>query len=277
MIIDAHQHFWRFDPEQFGWVSDEMKAIRRDFLPGDLKLEIESVGVDAAIAVQARQSIAETEWLLELADRHAFVRGVVGWVPLARPNLSEYLERLASHVALVGVRHIVHDEPDDEYLLGNEFNAGIALLERFQLTYDILIFERHLPYAIDFVDRHPKQTFVVDHLAKPCIRAREIEPWRTNMRRLAERSNVRCKVSGMVTEADLAAWTVDDLRPYWDEVLNSFGPHRLLFGSDWPVCKLATEYGRWYEIVRELVTPLSDSEQARILGGTAIDVYGLAV
>lgn len=253
-----------------------MLALRRDFMPGDLRPEIEQAGVDGVVAVQARQTTGETEWLLELADEFDFVRGVVGWVPLTSPDVERDLERFANNQSLVGVRHILHDESDDDYVLRPDFNRGIGLLGQFKLVYDILIFERHLPQTISFVDQHPNQVFVVDHVAKPRIRDGVIEPWHTNIKRLAERDNVFCKVSGMVTEAK-ESWTLADLNPYWETVLEAFGPSRLIFGSDWPVCKLVTEYPRWYDTVAQMTAMLSADEQAAILGGNAIDVYGINV
>jgi len=273
--IDSHHHFWRYDPVQYDWIDDGMRALRRDFLPGDLQPATGSAGIDGVISVQARQSLQETDWLLDIASRHEFIRGVVGWVPLASSNLKRELERLADSKKLVGVRHVVQGEPDDNFILGDDFNRGVATLKDFGLRYDILIFERHLPQTIRFVDRHPEQTFVLDHVAKPKIRRGEMEPWRTNIAELAKRPNVYCKVSGMVTEADVHRWTPQQLRPYFDAVLESFGPRRLMFGSDWPVCLVGVPYRHWLQTVREWASPLTAAEQERLFGGTAVEAYGV--
>ena len=273
--IDAHHHFWKYDPVEYGWIDDAMDAIRRDFLPEHLRAEIATAGVDGVVSVQARQSEQETAWLLGLAENNAFIKGVVGWVPLSSPKVDRALEKHCRHWKLRAVRHVVQGEPDDRFILGEEFNAGIRLLREFGLAYDILIFERQLPPTIEFVDLHPEQVFVLDHIAKPKIKAGELEPWRTNMLELGKRKNVCCKISGLVTEADFATWTEAQLQPYLDTVLEAFGPQRLMFGSDWPVCRVACDYKRWVELVGRFIAKLSADEQARIMGGTAVEAYGL--
>lgn len=273
--IDAHQHFWRYDPDEYGWISDEMAAIRRDFLPAELKAETGAAGVAGVVSVQARQTTAETEWLLQLAGENEFIRGVVGWVPLAAAEVRGELERLAADPNLKAVRHVLHDEPDEKYMLRDDFNAGVAALREFGLAYDILIFERHLPQTISFVDGHEGQVFVVDHLAKPRIRDNVLSPWREHLADLARREGVYCKLSGMVTEADWGGWSVEQLRPYAEAVLEAFGPGRVMFGSDWPVCLVACGYVRWREVVGEFISSLSQAEQERVLGGTAVEAYGL--
>jgi L-fuconolactonase len=275
MVIDSHQHFWHYTLTDYGWIGEDMAAIQRDFLPEHLLAEMDAVGVDGAISVQARQSVAETAWLLDLARHCERLRGVVGWVPLCDPAVEAELERLAASPALRGVRHVVQGEPDDEFILRPDFNRGIAALWRFELAYDILIFERHLPATLRFVDRHPRQRFIVDHIAKPRLREGLLEPWASRLRELARRPNVWCKLSGVVTEADPRAWTVAQLRPYLLTVLEAFGPERVLFGSDWPVCLVACPYGRWLEIVRSALGELSAAEQAAILGGNAERAYRL--
>ena len=275
MVIDAHHHFWNYSDKEYGWISDEMKVLRRDCGPDDLRREIAAAGVDGVVSVQARQTVDETRWLLELAAANDFIRGVVGWVPLVSPDVGRDLERFAAQRKFKAVRHVLQDEPDDDYALRGDFNRGVGELKRFNLRYDILIFERHLPQAIKLVDRHPEQVFVLDHVAKPRIRAGEIGAWRENMKEIARRGNVYCKVSGMVTEADWKGWTPAQLRPYFDAALDAFGPRRLMFGSDWPVCLLACDYGRWVKTVREFAAGLSKAEQARLFGGTAIEAYGL--
>ncbi|MEI8313523.1 MAG: amidohydrolase family protein [Verrucomicrobiota bacterium] len=275
MKIDSHHHFWRYDPVEYGWIDDAMRVIRRDFLPEDLRAEIARAGIEGVVSVQARQSLAETRWLLELADGNDFIKGVVGWVDLSSPKVVEDLERFAANPKFKSVRHVIQGEPDDSFIMRGDFNRGIRELKQFSLAYDILILERHLPQTIRFVDAHPDQVFVVDHIAKPCIRDGSFEPWNTNIRELARRPNVFCKVSGMVTEADYDSWTEALLKPYFDTVLEAFGPARLMFGSDWPVCLLACDYARWHKLVSGWVADLSLPEQARVLGGTATEAYRL--
>jgi L-fuconolactonase len=277
MKIDAHHHFWRYNTDEFGWIDDSMQRIRRDFLPSDLEQELRKVGIDGVLSVQARQSVEETNWLLLLAEENDFIKGVVGWVPLADPNVHEYLEVLSVNKKLKAVRHVVQAEPDDAFLLRDDFNAGVAALTEFDLVYDILVLERHLPHVIKFVDRHPEQKFVIDHIAKPRIKESLIDDWAAQMCQLGRRENVFCKVSGMVTEADYQSWSVEQLKPYWDMVLSAFGSRRLMFGSDWPVCLVACEYDRWHNTVTELAKYLSTDEQAKLFGETACEVYGLEV
>ena len=274
-MIDSHHHFWHYDPEEYGWISESMNVLRRDFLPEDLRRETEAAGVEGVVSVQARQTLDETRWLLELAAKYDFIRGVVGWAPLADPDVAGQLERFASVEKLKAVRHVVQDEPDDDFILGEDFNRGVAELRRFGLRYDILIFERHLPQAAAFVDRHPNQVFVLDHLAKPRVRDGAMSPWRENLRELARREHVYCKLSGLVTEADWVRWSPSQLQPYVDVALEAFGPARLMFGSDWPVCLLAAGYSDWVEIVTQMTSVLSPDAQRRVLGETAIEAYNL--
>ncbi|NQU75245.1 MAG: amidohydrolase family protein [Planctomycetes bacterium] len=275
MKIDAHHHFWKYSPAEYGWIDESMNAIRRDFLPGDLKALIDAVGIDAVVSVQARQTIEETRCLLEMADENDFIRGVVGWVPLICPTVSDSLAQFASNSKLKAVRHVLQDEADENYMLRGDFNKGIAALRRFDLVYDVLIFERHLPQTIKFVDKHPQQVFVLDHVAKPEIRHNVLDPWRENIQVLARRENVYCKLSGLVTEANHRSWTPDQLRPYVEVVLEAFGANRIMFGSDWPVCLLACEYKRWFSIVTDFISTLSPAEQKQVLGETAIRAYRL--
>ena len=275
MITDSHHHFWKYDAVEYGWIDDAMSGIRRDFLPHHLAKEIGAAGVDGVVSVQARQTLEETEWLLGLAEQHDFIKGVIGWVDLLSPGVSAQLERFTAKTKLKGIRHIVQGEPDDEFILRDDFNRGVSVLGRFGLRYDILIFERHLKSTARFVDRHPDQVFVLDHIAKPAIKTNELSPWRENIKELARRPNLYCKVSGMVTEADYHTWTEGQLRPYFEVVLDAFGPQRLMFGSDWPVCLVACEYERWVRIVSGWVSALSQQEQVRICGGTAVEAYGL--
>jgi L-fuconolactonase len=266
--IDAHQHFWRYDSAQYGWIDTSMAGLRRDFLPADAKREMDRAGVDACVAIQARQSLEETRWLLELADAHPFISGVVGWVDLQSEDVGAQIERFR-HRKLVGLRHIVQSEPDDRFLLKPAFCRGISLLEDLDLAYDILIYPKHLDAAAEFVCRFKRQRFVIDHLAKPDIRSGEIRDWEKGLRRLAEFPHVFCKLSGLVTEADWHTWTADELRPYLDVAFDCFGPHRLMVGSDWPVSTLAADYGRTMAVVGNYLLDRSDADRDAVLGGNA--------
>lgn len=256
-------------------MSEEMGLLRRDFLVEDLASVTRAAGVEGTVAVQARQTLGETEWLLELAAHHPAILGVVGWVPLIDPNVERDLGRFSANPRLKAVRHVLHDEQDDFYMLREGFNRGVALLKDFHLAYDLLIFERHLPQTIEFVDRHPGQIFVLDHIAKPRIRDGVVSPWKENIFRLAKRDNVYCKLSGMVTEADWGTWTAEQLRPYFDVVLSAFTPRRLMFGSDWPVLTLASSYGRWVDTFRSWIAGLTTEDQDFICRRTAKLVYRL--
>lgn len=285
MLIDAHHHLWRYSPSEYGWINEQMQVLRRDFLAADLHDVARTVGVDGCVSVQARQSLAETEALLEIAQHDPLVLGVVGWVPLAADELCDHLDRLGQSPWLKGVRHVVQDEPDDRFLLGAAFNRGVAELRRYGLVYDVLIYARQLPAAIAFADRHPAQPLVLDHIAKPTIAAEFDHSWETNVRELAKREHVSCKFSGVVTEirdsttggdpSQRSDWSIDQIRRYWDVALEAFTPKRLMFGSDWPVCLLRTPYARWVETVRELAGSLSSAEQADLFAGNAISVYNL--
>jgi L-fuconolactonase len=276
MTIDAHHHMWKYTVAEYGWITPEQKVIRRDFLPEDLEPLMHHFGIEGTVAVQARQTLEETTWLLGLSEKHPLIRGVVGWVPLTDgAAVKRSLEQFAGNRRLRGVRHVVQDEPDPRYILRKDFNEGISTLHDLGLRYDILVFERQLPAAIEFVDRHPKQTFILDHIAKPRIKDKIISPWDRNMRELAKRQNVYCKLSGMVTEADTQRWTPAALQPYIDVVLSAFGPRRIMYGSDWPVMLLASDYARWYGTVTNAIAKLSKPEQDRIMGGTAAEAYGI--
>jgi len=275
VIVDSHQHFWRYDPQEYGWIDDDLAAIRRDFLPADLAREIAAAGVDAVVSVQARQSLAETRWLLELAEANGFIVGVVGWVPLVSPSVGDTLAELAANPRLVGVRHVLQGEADPGFAARPDFNRGIAALRGLGLAYDVLVYERQLPAAVALADRHPDQVFVVDHVAKPRIRDGVVSPWRERMRELARRPNVYCKLSGMVTEADLRTWTRATLQPYADVVLEAFGPSRVMFGSDWPVCLAGCPYSRWLATVGELCAGLSAGEREDLMGGAGRRAYRL--
>jgi L-fuconolactonase len=258
-------------------MADGMEGLRRDFLIDDLRAITAEVGVTGTIVVEAERTVEETAWLSQVAASGDLICGVVGWAPLTTPAVMSELERIASLPKMKAIRHPLHDEPDDLFVLRDDFNRGITALKRFDLRYDILIFEKHLPQTIQFVDRHPDQVFILDHVAKPRIRDRVLFPWRENIRELARRSNVYCKLSGMVTEADWHSWSEEGLSPYIETVLEAFTPKRVMFGSDWPVVSLASSYRRWIDTVRAAIAQLSTTERQRILAGTAIDAYGLAV
>jgi L-fuconolactonase len=277
VCIDAHQHLWRYLPPGPDWMADGMESLRRNFLIDDLRAVTSDAGVTGTIVVEAERTIDETTWLSQVAASGNLICGVVGWAPLTSPVVISELERIASLPKMKAIRHPLHDEPDDQFLLRDDFNHGIAALKRFNLRYDILIFEKHLPQTIQFVDRHPDQVFILDHVAKPRIRDRVLLPWRENIRELARRANVYCKVSGMVTEAEWHTWSEQDLSPYIETVVEAFTPKRIMFGSDWPVVRLASSYRRWIDTVRAAIAQLSTTERERILGGTAIDAYGLRV
>lgn len=274
-IIDTHHHLWNYNPVEFDWIDDEMAVIRQSFLPENLEQTLTGTGVDGVVTVQARQVLEETDWLLKLAGENEFMRGVVGWLPLADQSVKGELERLTDNAWLKGVRHVVQGEPDPAFILGKEFNRGIALLKDYQLVYDILIFEHQLPNTIRFVDQHPDQQFVLDHIAKPNIKDNALEPWASNLKELARRPNVSCKMSGMVTEADYKRWTPEQLQPYFDVVIDAFGPERLLFGSDWPVCLVASQYADWLRLVQQQISKLSSDEQEMISYKNAEKVYQL--
>ena len=275
MKIDSHHHFWKYDPVEYSWMNEDMGILKSDHLPTDLKKEIDAAGIDGVVSIQASQSMKETDDLLRYAAEEDFVKGVVGWFPLADDRVGESLAKYAENPWLKGVRHVVQDEPDNRFILGRDFNRGITLLKEFNLVYDILIYERQLAPSIEFVDRHPELVFVLDHVAKPRIRDGAMEPWADLMRQMAERPNVSCKLSGMATEADLANWTESQLIPYLDVALEAFGPDRLMFGSDWPVARLAVEYGPWVKLMTTYLSKLSLSEQAAIWGENAIQAYKL--
>jgi L-fuconolactonase len=273
--IDAHQHFWKYDAVEYGWINDGMAALRRDFLPQDLKPLLDEAGFDGCVAVQARQTPAETRFLLELADQYDFIRGVVGWVDLRSAQLGAQLRELTRHRKLVGVRHVVQDEPDDAFMLRVDFRRGIAQLVDFALAYDILVYPRQLKAALKLAAEFPQQRFVLDHIAKPLIAQGALEPWNTEIRALAQLPNVWCKVSGMVTEARWKEWRPDDFRPYFDVVFETFGPQRIMIGSDWPVCTVAAGYGSTMQIVSDFVAQLPREQQDAVLGGNCAKFYRL--
>jgi L-fuconolactonase len=274
MRIDAHQHFWHYDPVRDAWITEEMVVLRRDFFPYELEAHLTVHEFEGSIAVQADQSEGETEFLLQLAERHPFILGVVGWVDLLAADLPKRLEHFIRSERFRGVRHIAQAEPDD-FLKREEVVRGIKLLRDFGLTYDVLVYPHQLPATVSLVEQVSDLPFVIDHLAKPQIRDGKMEPWATQIRELAGHSNVWCKVSGLVTEADWPQWRAEDIRPYLDVVFEAFGPHRLMFGSDWPVCLLAASYRRVVELIESYAGRLSVTDQDELFGGSAIRFYGL--
>lgn len=274
MLLDSHQHFWRHDAAQYPWIPAG-SPLHRDWLPSDLARLQQPLGFHGSIAVQARQSLAESDWLLGLADADDRVKGIVGWVDLRSEKVEEDLARLARHPRFVGVRHVVQDEPDDRFLLGTDFMRGLGRLRQFGLTYDLLVFPRQLPAAIELVRRFPDQSFVLDHIAKPAIKDGVLEPWAGQIQELAQLPNCFCKVSGMVTEADHRSWKPDDFRPYLDIVFGAFGEDRTMFGSDWPVCLFAAGYEQTYRLVKDHVAGQTNEAQAKFFGGNCARFYGI--
>lgn len=275
MRIDSHQHFWHYSPAEHGWMSDEMAQLKRDFVPEDLQPLLQSSGFEGCIAVQARQSLEETRWLLELAEKHAFIKGVVGWVDLCAADLPRELETFAVHPKFVGVRHMVQDEPDDEFMLRPEFMNGISQLRRFNLTYDLLIRPKHLRATALLADKFPEQPFVLDHMAKPNITEGLLSPWLEDLGELARSKNVLCKLSGMVTETKWNQWKPSDFTLYLDSVVAAFTPERLMIGSDWPVCLLSGDYASTTQIVIDYVQQFSPAVQSGVLGGNCERFYGI--
>jgi L-fuconolactonase len=277
MGIDAHQHFWKYNAVRHSWITEEMSVLKRDFLPENLAEEREANGIDSTVAVQADQSEDETLFLLELAERTPSIAGVVGWIDLRSPQAAKRLKFFSKFDKLRGFRHVAQDEPDDHFLVREDFLRGMASLNKFGFTYDILIYPRQLPAALDLVARFPEQSFVIDHLAKPEIKARNRSGWAARMQKMAAHPNVYCKLSGMVTEADWHNWKKEDFRPYLDVVFGAFGPKRLMFGSDWPVCLLAANYQQVVEIVEDYLQDCAADVKARIFGGNATEFYQLKV
>ena len=278
MKIDAHQHFWVYNSRDYGWMEDTMDVLKRNYLPEDLCSELINAGYSGSIAVQARQTVDETRWLLELSGRYDFIRGVVGWADLSdEDSLRRQLDEFCSDKKLVGLRHVIHDEPDDNFMLRDDFLKGISILKDYDLTYDLLLFPKHMPVAQLVVSMFPNQKFVLDHISKPQIKNKVISPWREDIIRLAQNKNVWCKLSGMVTEAELKSWKQEDFSPYLDVVLEAFGSERLMIGSDWPVCRLAGEYPEVAGIVEGYFSGMPDDLRRKITGENCITFYGLEI
>jgi len=275
MKIDAHHHFWLYNEKEFGWINDDMSELKRDFLPKNLKGLLKSIHFDGSIVVQARQSLEETRWLLELAQKYDFIKGIVGWVDLCSPDVKIQLNQFANNPYLKGVRHVIHDEANDQFMLSEEFQRGISVLKDFSLTYDLLLFPKHIPYALQLVEKFPEQLFVLDHIGKPDIKNKEISFWKENLTKLAEYKNVYVKVSGMVTEADWKNWRKEDFKAYLDIVFNAFGPERVMIGSDWPVCTVSESYESVMGIVLDYVKQYASSYESQILGENCSRFYSL--
>jgi len=273
--IDGHQHFWKFDPVRDSWINDDMRVIQRDFYPEDLMPTLHASSFEGCISVQADQSSDENKFLLGLAAGNEFIRGIVGWVDLQARDLHEQLSLYKGSKVIKGFRHILQGEQQRDFMLRPDFMRGISMLQMFGYTYDILIFPDQLQYAKTFIEAFPDQPFVIDHIAKPYIRDKKLTEWKRDIIDISTYENVYCKVSGMVTEAEWFHWKKSDFRPYLDVVLESFGPSRLMFGSDWPVCLVAATYASVVDVVTEYFAALSKSEQDDIFGNTAVKFYNL--
>ena len=275
MRIDAHQHFWKYSAEEYPWIGAGMERLARDYSAAELENVARPVGVTGSVAVQARQSLEETRWLLGLVDANPFIQGVVGWVDLRSERVAEEIAEFASHERFVGVRHVVQDEPDPRFLLGEDFVRGVRTLHQFGLVYDLLLYPRQVRAAVELAGMLPEQPFVLDHLAKPGIKSGEIAEWQRDIEALAVHPNVACKLSGLVTEAAWRQWQRADFTPYLEVALAAFGPERLMFGSDWPVCLLSGEYADIVGIIDDFISTLNPAEQSHIWGETTSRVYGL--
>lgn len=275
MRVDAHQHFWQFEPVRDNWINEDMAAIQKDFLPQDLHPLLAENGFDACVAVEAHQSEAQTEFLVELATNNPFIKGVVGWVDLQSENITERLQYFSQYKVIKGFRHVLQGEPQRDLMLSPAFVRGIAALKEFDFTYDILIFSDQLIYSKNLAAQFPEQKFVIDHLAKPYIKKKEIKEWTLDMESISKLPNVYCKVSGMVTEADWKGWKKDDFSPYIDVIVENFGIDRIMFGSDWPVCLVAASYKEVVDIAQDYFSAFSGDEQQKIFGGNAVSFYNL--
>ena len=275
MTIDSHQHFWTFDPIRDSWITDDMSVIQRNFYPEDLQPTLQQNGIDACVAVQADQSLGETRFLLDLAAKNDFVKAVVGWIDLQDDAIDEQLSEWKSEKKLVGFRHVLQAELDTEYMLRPSFLRGISKLKNHEFTYDILIFPKHLATAQKFVAQFPDQPFVLDHIAKPYIKAGLIDEWKRDIKSLAKFENLQCKVSGIITEADWKSWTYEQIKPFLDVVFEAFRTDRIMFGSDWPVCLVAGDYSQVKGIIETYIKDFSVSEKAKVFGKNAAKFYGI--
>ena len=275
MRIDSHQHFWKYSEAEYPWIGKNT-PLQRDWLPADLEREAAKVHIEGSVVVQARQTLEESGWLLQLADKSPFIKGVVGWVDLQSEKVAEDLAALSKHKKFVGVRHVVQSEPDLEFMLRPQFLRGLRELHPFDFSYDLLPYPKHLPVTIQVVEKFPQLRFVLDHIAKPMIRAGIMQPWKDDIRELAKHENVFCKISGMVTEAKMPGWKKEDFRPYLDVVVEAFGENRVMFGSDWPVCLLAGSYEQVHGLAADYFKPFSATAQEKFFGGNAAKFYRLS-
>ena len=275
MVIDSHQHFWKYEPVKHNWIDDDMSVIRRDFSPFDLSKVYKESSIDGCVAVQADQTLEETDFLIDLASNNSFIKGIVGWVDLRAENIENVLEKYSTDKIVKGFRHVVQGEADHNFLLRPNFSRGISLLEKHNFTYDILVFPHQLGSVLEFVKKFPHQTFVIDHIAKPYIKDGYFEGWATMVTAIGKHENVSCKMSGMVTEADFNTWTPEQIHPYMNVALEAFESSRILFGSDWPVCLVAGNYSKIKKLTTDFISQLSQIEQNSIMGTNAIEFYNL--
>ena len=275
MRIDSHQHFWKYNEAEYPWIG-KGTPLQRDWLPADLERETAKVHIDGSVAVQARQTVDESRWLLQLAEKSPFIKGVVGWVDLRSEKVADDLASLSKHKKFIGVRHVVQSEPDTEFMLKPEFLRGLGELHAFDFTYDLLLYPKHLPVGVKVVAKFPQIRFVLDHIAKPLIRAGMMQPWQDDIREFARHKNVFCKISGMVTEAKQPGWKKEDFRLYLDVVFETFGEDRVMFGSDWPVCLLAGSYEQVHDLVADYFNQFSTEAKAKFFGGNAAKFYRLS-
>ncbi|MDB5031716.1 amidohydrolase family protein [Mucilaginibacter sp.] len=273
--IDSHQHFWQYDPVQHAWINDDMEIIQQDFLPVHLEPILQEYGISGCVTVQVDQTEEENAILLGHAAKHDFIKGVVGWIDLKAENIEDRLAYYKQFEKLKGFRHILQGEADRAFMLNADFKSGIYKLKQFGYTYDILIYTDQIAYANEFAAAFPDQPFVIDHIAKPKIKEKDIDGWAKDMRAIAKNENVYCKVSGMVTEADWKNWKIADFTPYLDVVFEAFGTDRVMYGSDWPVCRVAATYGEMMGICESYVGKLSEAEQDKFWGENAIKFYDL--
>lgn len=275
MVIDSHQHFWKYEPVKHDWIDDNMSVIRRDFSPSDLAKVYQENSIDGCVAVQADQTLEETDFLIDLASNNNFIKGIVGWVDLRSENIENVLEKYSTNKIVKGFRHVVQGEADHNFLLRPNFSRGISLLEKYNFTYDILVFPHQLGAVLEFVKKFPNQKFVIDHIAKPYIKDGYFDGWATMMTAIGKHENVSCKMSGMVTEAEYNTWTPEQIHPYMNTALEAFGSKRILFGSDWPVCLVAGNYNKIKKLTTDFISQLSQIEQDSIMGNNAIEFYNL--
>ncbi|QCX40340.1 amidohydrolase [Aureibaculum algae] len=275
MTIDSHQHFWNYEPIKHDWIDDDMSVIRHDFLPSDLRTVYDENNIDGCVAVQADQTLEENDFLLDLASKNDFIKGVVGWADLRAENIDDVLKHYSQFEKLKGFRHVVQGEPDHNFLLRPDFLRGISALDKYNFTYDILVFPHQLGSVLEFVREFPNQKFVIDHIAKPYIKDGFFDGWEVLINEISNHENVQCKLSGMITEADYKTWTPTQIAPYIETVLHAFGSKRIQFGSDWPVCLVAGNYKQVKDLVTDFIANLSSAEQADIMGNNAIKFYNL--